>query len=228
MGLDLTQAARGMIRVINANTIRAFRVISVEKGADQRRYTLVAFGGAGPLHAAQLARELGIPRVLVPESPGLLCAIGLLVADVRADFSRTHVMETRGADLKAANEILRDLQDQAAAWLRREKISPLESRFEFAVDMRSVMPKPIFPRSASAGPDASAAIRGERPVFFEQAGGFVPCRVYDRAGLRAGHRLLGPAVVEQMDATTLVLPGQAASVDRYRNIHLLVDGSGPP
>ena len=87
LGLDAMQTAQGIISVVTANMARAIRVISVQRGYDPRDYTLVAFGGAGPLHAARLARELEIGRVLVPVSPGILCAMGLLLTDLRTDFA---------------------------------------------------------------------------------------------------------------------------------------------
>jgi N-methylhydantoinase A len=91
LGLTLEAAAEGIIKVVNANMVRAIRVVSVEKGYDPREFTLAAFGGAGPLHAVELARELGIPRVVVPRYPGVTSAWGMLAADVRRDYSLTHV-----------------------------------------------------------------------------------------------------------------------------------------
>src|SRR5262249_58716505 len=91
-GLSLMQTAQGIVSVVTANMARAIRVISVQRGHDPRDYTLVAFGGAGPLHAARLARELDIARILVPRSPGILCAMGLLLTDLRADFATTRLL----------------------------------------------------------------------------------------------------------------------------------------
>src|SRR6185437_6664702 len=92
LGLGLPQTAQGILSVVTANMARAIRVISVQRGHDPRDYTLMAFGGAGPLHAARLARELDIGRVLVPRSPGILCAMGLLLTDLRADFALTRLL----------------------------------------------------------------------------------------------------------------------------------------
>ncbi len=92
LGLDAMAAAEGILAVVTANMARAIRIISVARGHDPRDYTLVAFGGAGPLHAARLAAELAIRRVLVPRHPGILCAMGLLLADVRADFAATRLL----------------------------------------------------------------------------------------------------------------------------------------
>jgi N-methylhydantoinase A len=98
-GLGLTEqdAALGINRVVNANMERAIRAISLERGYDPRRFTLVPFGGAGPVHGCELAQELGIPRVLVPAHPGILSALGVAIADIVKDYSRTVML--RGADL---------------------------------------------------------------------------------------------------------------------------------
>ena len=96
-GLGTTEAALGIIRVVNANMERAIRAISLERGYDPRSFTLVPFGGAGPMHCCELAQELGIPRVLVPTRPGILSALGVAIADVVKDYSRTVML--RGGDL---------------------------------------------------------------------------------------------------------------------------------
>lgn len=89
LNLSLEQAAEGIIRVVKANMVKGIRVISVARGYDPREFCLVAFGGAGPLHAAELATELNIPRVLVSIAPGVTSALGLLTADLRHDYVRT-------------------------------------------------------------------------------------------------------------------------------------------
>jgi len=89
MGLSLEQAAEGIIRVVNATMVRGIRMVSVERGYDPRGFTLVCFGGAGPVHAVKLAQELSIPKLIIPEGPGVNCALGLLMADFRHDYSQT-------------------------------------------------------------------------------------------------------------------------------------------
>ena len=100
IGATPTDTALGIIRVVNSNMERAIRAISLERGYDPRRFTLIPFGGAGPMHACELASELGIPRVLVPGHPGILSALGVAIADVVKDYSRTVML--RGADLSPA------------------------------------------------------------------------------------------------------------------------------
>ena len=100
VGASATETALGIIRVVNSNMERAIRAISLERGYDPREFTLVPFGGAGPMHACELAAELGIPRVLVPGHPGILSALGVAIADVVKDYSRTVML--RGDDLDKA------------------------------------------------------------------------------------------------------------------------------
>ena len=92
LGLDVEQAARGIVRVADEEMLRALRVATVERGVDPRRYALVAFGGAGPMHAARLAQELGVARVLCPRAAGVLSALGLATASRRRDAARTVLM----------------------------------------------------------------------------------------------------------------------------------------
>ena len=273
LGMDLITAAQGMLRVVNSNIIRAIRVISVEQGYDPRRFTLVAFGGGGPLHAAQLARDLGMPTVLVPESPGVLCALGLLVADLRVDFGRTFVAPCAHPDLGRLNAAYGELEAQVNAWLEREQAVPQDTVVQRSADMhfigqdyelpvevpageltqasmdllmqrfhatheevhgyappdqpisimalritaRSAVSRPRFKRSEPGDPSPKPAFAGMRQVYFED-GGMVECPLYDRARLSPGNKLEGPAIVEQMDSTTVILAGQRAEIDPYRNI----------
>src|SRR4030095_3336819 len=105
LGLGVLETAQGIVSVVTANMARAIRVISVQRGHDprdynpiavRRAYALLACGGAGPLHAARLAAELEMKRVLVPRNPGILCAMGLLLTDLRADFAATRLMAADG------------------------------------------------------------------------------------------------------------------------------------
>jgi N-methylhydantoinase A len=274
LGTSPLETARGVLSVVQTNMLGAIRVVSVRKGYDPRGYTLVAFGGAGPLHAAALARDLGIRRVLVPPAPGILCALGLLVAPLRLDLVRTRVALL---DASAADELARgfdELEQQASAWLDHEGVPPARRRLARAFDMRYVgqnFELTVAPASDTTPLDAAALCRaflkehervygyaaanepvqivalrltafgdrelppvpalahaatadprdartGERDVYFEEARSFVTTQVYRRERLRAGHRLEGPAIVEQMDSTTVILPGQEARVDERANL----------
>jgi N-methylhydantoinase A len=276
LGIDLHATAEGILAVVTANMAKAIRVISVQRGHDPRDYTLVAFGGAGPLHAARLARELDIGRILVPRNPGILCALGLLLTDLRADFAATRLLPLAPASLAAMAEVFAGLDAEAEAWFAAEGVAAGARRRERTVDMRYAgqnyelaVPLPAGAADAAwigvlaegfarehrrmygfaaaeepvqmvtfrvqavgevqkatlrpeplAGPDAAAARTGEREVWFSEAGGFVLCPIYDRERLLPGHRVAGPAVIEQMDATTVLPPGMHARVDPIRNLLL--------
>jgi N-methylhydantoinase A len=120
LGVDRTKAAAGVVEIINVNMMGAVRVISVEQGEDPRSFTLVAFGGAGPLHAADVARSIGMREVLVPPRPGLLSAIGLLHAEVRGDFSLTRLVRTEASSLTSLKEGFATLAERGAQWLKGE------------------------------------------------------------------------------------------------------------
>src|SRR6266542_5850095 len=120
LGLGLMETAQGVLSVVTANMARAIRVISIQRGHDPRDYTLMAFGGAGPLHAARLAKELDMKRVLVPRNPGILCAMGLLLTDLRADFAATKLMpatEGSAGDVASAFALL---AERAQQWFEHE------------------------------------------------------------------------------------------------------------
>jgi N-methylhydantoinase A len=276
LGLPLMQTAQGVVSVVTANMARAIRVISVQRGHDPRDYTLVAFGGAGPLHAAQLARELDIARILVPRSPGILCAMGLLLTDLRADFAATRLLPLARESVGEIEAAFVALDARAAAWFDQENIGEDRRRTARTVDMRYAgqnyelavpLPDgPITPRTIDAlaegfaaahqrmygflaeeepvqlvtfrieatglvakatlaqepmqGADASGAICARRDVWIAEQERNLSCSIYERDLLKPGNRFTGPAIVEQMDATTLVLPGMTARVDEYLNLIL--------
>src|SRR4029079_11597455 len=110
-GLDRAAAARGVLSILDHNMVGAVRIVSIERGHDPRDFTLLAFGGAGPLHGCSLAALLGITSVLIPPAPGVLCADGLLAADLKAEFSRT-LPKAGAIDLAAARAIFSDLERQ--------------------------------------------------------------------------------------------------------------------
>lgn len=136
LGLDVQQAAEGILDIVNENMAGALRLVSVQRGYDPRDFALVAFGGAGPMHANAVAKVMGSFPVLVPPAPGLLCATGDLVADFRGEFARTHIRtidRTTGDELRA---ILDGLGEEARQWLKGEGIPDSSQRVSFNVDMR--------------------------------------------------------------------------------------------
>jgi N-methylhydantoinase A len=248
-------AARGILSILDHHMVGALRVVSVERGHDPRDFVLVPFGGAGPLHGCSLAELLGVRMVLVPPAPGVLCADGLLVADLKADFSRT-LPRAGPIDLEAATAIYRELDDQAEQWLDDEQVSPdqrerhrvalmryhgqggeigvawvgsreeVEAAFAAAhqtlygftldapielvtlrVEAVGHMPQPARPQ-VSPGTGAQIAER----LTVHLPNGPARVAVYDRTQLGAGDHLEGPAIITQLDATTLVRPGWTATV----------------
>ncbi len=254
LGMSVEATAQGIISVVTANMARAIRVISVHRGYDPRDYALVPFGGAGPLHAARLAAELGSPVIVIPEIPGAQSALGLLMTDVRSDFMRTRIVPVRPETGEELAAVLTDLSAQADAWFDSEGIEPARRSVTRAVDLRytgqnyelgvdvpdgpvtaatirvlveavtfraqavGAVPRARVERSAPSGADLADAVVAHRSVYLAEAGGRVDCPVYDRALLDVGHRFTGPAIVEQMDSTTLLLPSDTCAVDEMRNL----------
>ena len=136
LGLGIEEAAEGIVRVVNAGMIKGIRVVSVAKGYDPREFTLVTFGGAGPLHAAELASELNIPKVLVPIAPGVTSALGLLMADLRHDLVRTVLLSSAEAKPSDLGEVYSGLEAEALAQMGREGVSLAEVSLVRTADAR--------------------------------------------------------------------------------------------
>ena len=256
LGLSLHDAARGILAIADSNMVGAIRVVSVERGHDPRAFVLVPFGGAGPLHGTALAELLGIVTVLIPPAPGVLCAEGLLAADLKGEFHRT--MKRAGTpDEAAANAVAAELQHEATAWLAAEQVADedrehhtmalmryegqggelavawtgtitaaaaafqaahqalygftLDSPIELVtvrVEAVGRMPEPAVP-TLDAGP---MPVPNEmRMVHFAAGSRLTP--VFPRDTLGAGCCFDGPAIITQLDATTLVPPGWRVAVD---------------
>lgn len=138
LGQSVEETAQGIIDVANANLQRALRVVSVERGHDPREFGLVAFGGAGPLHAPTLARELDIPQVLIPRTAGVLSALGLLVSDVLYDYSTSRVRRLDEIDADELEETFREFEQEGQNQLADEGFTSEERRFERTLDLRYV------------------------------------------------------------------------------------------
>ena len=134
--VSIIEAARGVVRVVNTNMERALRVISVERGYDPREFALLPFGGAGGLHAVELARALCIPRVIAPKSAGALSALGALASDVVKDFSRTvMLLAVKETDAKI-ERAFREMEREGRATLRREGFAETKQRHERSLAVR--------------------------------------------------------------------------------------------
>jgi N-methylhydantoinase A len=150
-----TEAAEGILRVANATMERAIRVISLERGYDPRDFTLVCFGGAGAMHAADLARSMSIPRVLVPQAAGTLSALGMLLADFVRDYSRTLLIPAAGLESQVLERAFEELEERASAEYEAEGFALDELVMERSLDMRYVgqgyeLDVPMAPDFASA------------------------------------------------------------------------------
>jgi N-methylhydantoinase A len=136
LGLSVEAAALGIVRIVDENMLGALRVVSVQRGIDPRDLTLVPFGGAGPVHGAELARLAGIATMLVPPSPGVLSALGFLLADVKQVFTLTRVGVVGQIDENAYRQELERLMAEASAWLAREGVAEAKRAIEVALDLR--------------------------------------------------------------------------------------------
>ena len=270
LGLDLLSAAEGIVDVANEHMFGALRLVSVQQGYDPRDFALVAFGGAGPLHANALGRLMGSWPVIIPPSPGLLCAFGAATTRLRTEKARTFITavdDTSGAETiaileglarEAANELevegvarseqsLRyqiDLRYHGQAFeltidsdpgeLGRNGLGGVSQRFDaeharlfsFAleadhelVNLRAVVEGPI--------PDVTVqpARRGQgggkvssQMTQIHMQGANLDAKIYDRGELGAGDTIGGPAIVTEMDSTTLVLPDHVGRVDDWGNL----------
>jgi N-methylhydantoinase A len=276
LGVSLHAAAEGIYNIVNENMYGALRLVSVEQGYDPRDFALMAFGGAGPLHANALGRLLGAWPVIIPPGPGVLCAYGDATTSVREERSRTWVRRFHDADPHDFARALDDLASAATAALAAEGVPQAEQRTSFEVDVRYhgqglLLPVPTGPedgadlfenlgarfdalheqlftftldvehefvnlravveglpprvvsgRLPAGDVDAGAAVVGTQRVRVD--GGEHEARVYERTRLRAGNRVPGPAIVMQMDTTTLVLPGHTGVVDDFGNILIRPEG----
>ncbi len=132
------EAALGIISVANSNMARAIRVITVERGYNPSDFTLVAYGGAGPLHAVNLAQDMGIHKVLIPPTPGTLCALGLLTADIKKSFVKTNIVNYDNATPQLINSIFELLMSDGNAWLESEGVKEEDRVFHNIIEMRYV------------------------------------------------------------------------------------------
>jgi N-methylhydantoinase A/oxoprolinase/acetone carboxylase beta subunit len=279
LSLPLEAAAWGVIRVANSNMERAIRTISVERGHDPRRFSLVAFGGAGPLHACDLASVLRIPRVVIPPHPGVLSALGMILADVVKDYSQTVMLPAEEADPESLERLFAPLYERARADLQAEGITDAQITLLPALDMRYVgqsfeltislaengsgavdrfhqthrqrftyanesepvtivnlrlkavgqTAKPRFSCEPLGALDPKPAHIGYKRVYFTDADSQHAARpilaaLYERERLVPGNIVVGPAIVFQLDATSVIPPGWAATVDGWAN--LIVEGGG--
>ncbi|MEQ1649651.1 MAG: hydantoinase/oxoprolinase family protein [Hyphomicrobiaceae bacterium] len=275
LGLSIEAAAEATLALANMHMAGAIRAVSLSRGHDPRDFVLFAFGGAGPLHAVALARELGIPEVLVPARPGMTNALGCLVADLRQDYVQTLNTPLETLDETRFTQILSDhatrgqianaaygdvvstvvthaaeMQFRGQTHLIRVALpsasitrAELQSLFEAAYFQRFqiTMPeikaqlvnlttsvigqRPTFPIGELLDPtlratSLAAARTGTRRIY--ASGQWLDAAIYNREALPLASTIDGPAIVEQLDATTVIEPGARAHVDPVGNLRIAV------
>ena len=271
--LDLTpeRTAEGILRLAAARMTASVKEISIMRGLDPRDFTLVAYGGAGPLHAAAIAKELGINKIVIPPMPGEFSAFGLLAADTRYDVAHTRLTPLNDISLEDLQGLLQPLREEMRRRLYRDGFQEKNIQLQAFLDLRYVgqafelrtqIPDPIqnidhitttfqvayeeryahrdtapveivsfrvvgvgkspnirFPMHASNAISPSETCL----VCFDNA--FLEATIHERAALSTGTSILGPAIIEEEGATTVVPPGFSASLDLFRILTLQMVGS---
>ncbi len=270
-GLTALEAASRIIEVVNSNMAQALRIVSVERGHDPREFSLIAFGGAGPVHAVALAEELTIPEVIIPPAPGAFSALGLVATDLKRDYSRTLYTDLGSVDPARVVDAFTRMEAEGAAMLASAQVPPDRQALLRQADVRyrrqayeltiPVADGPITRASLDAlaeqfhtrhaqtyghanrnepvqlvnlrltalgrlpdlrlsqQTDAAKARLRHRPVWF-LATGLVDTPIHWRDGLVTGTDMVGPAVIEALDSTTVLPPGWRARVDEQGYLRL--------
>jgi N-methylhydantoinase A len=276
LGMNVEDAAEGIVRIINVKMQEAIKAISTMRGHDLRDFMLLAFGGAGPLHAGAMAQDLGMAGVIVPPFPGVYSAMGLVMSDVKHDYIRSRMTLISATDEAAVNAVFAELADDASNELKSEGFADDAIRIEPSLDLRyagqgyeitmpcefplpagglaevrkrfdethremfghtapdepveivswrlrgvGVVPPVEIRKYQPEGRPLADALRETRKARFE--GETLDCPVYQRERLDVGITFTGPAVVDQLDCTTVIFPGQTARIDEYRNIIITME-----
>jgi N-methylhydantoinase A len=276
LGMDVMRTAYSIVEIANTAMINALRMVTVQRGHDPRDFALVAFGGAGPVHANRLAEANEIGTTIIPRSPGTASALGLLATDLTQEYSTTLLQRCDEIDLLRLHAGYRTLEDRADADLAAHGVPEEQRRIAHQVDMRYVgqsyeltleapddiespefierisgmfhvehdrvfgfsapgetielvnlrvigigmIQNKAFSVPAAAETSLEAAESDRRPVVFDADVGAVDCPIYDRYKLPYGARILGPAVVEEIDSTTVIHDGYSALVNDYGHLIL--------
>ncbi len=271
LGLDLTRAAWGIHDIVNQNMATAARLHVLERGEDRRKFTLVAFGGAGPIHAHRIAAALGIARVLHPYNAGVASARGLMVAPMAIDLVRTYHVRLDKIDWTRVSQLYQEMEARTREAMggttggrvtfsrvgdfryrgqgyeiqtklptgpyRESSRAAFEEAFHRAYEavfdrrVANVPVELINLRLFARGPQLDTVIvcgganrgtesarKGERRVYFGEAGDYIPCAICDRKRLKAGDEVQGPAILEEDDTSVVIAPGSRGVVDAAANV----------
>jgi N-methylhydantoinase A len=276
LGLPLKRAAEGIIKLVNENMFGALRLVSVEKGYDPREFALIAFGGAGPLHANALGRLMNSWPVIIPPGPGVLCAYGDATTRMRNEAARTYIKRFSNTTPAGLEKIFTQLAARASKTLDKEGVAKKDQTISYQADLRyhgqgltltvDVDLKEIRKKGLDAIGDQfdemhrqlftfaldeekelvnlRAVVNGKattvKPAVIEKGGKSAKdaviaehkvyvdgkdrdAKLYHRSKLKAGNRIQGPAIVLEMDSTTLILPAHTGKVDEFGNILIRPD-----
>lgn len=269
--IGLHEAAKAIVSVANANMADAVRLISISRGYDPRDFALVAFGGAGALHGAALAKELSIPTVIVPPNPGVTSALGCLLVDIRHDLAQSYLKTATDADPKDIEANFLQMEAEAQSRLDKEGVKPGDIILQRSIDMmyqgqwrslqvsvsspftsmeeaidsfhvnhereyafrRDDAPVDLFRLNLTAvGVTQKAELakhhsnggelkaQATRMVSFDEADEPIETPIYEHEKMPAGVSFQGPAIIEQLDSTTVVPPGVRAEVDEWMNVRI--------
>ncbi len=274
LGVDLTRAASGIHDVVNENMATAARVYASEQGVDLRRFAMIAFGGAGPVHAYRVAKRLGTSKVICPLGAGVFSSVGLLVAPRSFDFVHSYIARLDSLDWDYLHDMYRGMESHAQEILTSAGADPATIYMQHTADMRyvgqgfevnvpltrediasrdhgrleevfnanyerlfhrrlnhvpveaitwrfSASEPPPRPEMRFRAPGTSSypnGLKGKRPVFIHEEGGYADVPVYDRYSLQPGMSFTGPAVVEERESTVVVGPDARVTVDSYLNL----------
>lgn len=274
LGISVVEAAMGIHRIVNENMANAARVHILEKGRDPRGYSMLAFGGAGPVHAFQVARLLHAPQLIVPVGAGVTSALGFLVSPVASEQIRSFVCPIMEMDWPRVNGLLAEMEREGFAFLASANIPAEDATVTRVADMRytgqgheisvripngllgpeslteiaqhfreeyiqrygktieDIGMETVTWRTVVSGPAPDTdprqvvatadehALKGHREVYFMEGSRLIQaiCPVYARYLLNPGDGFEGPAVIEEMESTTIIGPASYVTMDRYRNI----------
>ena len=280
MGMDPIEAARGIYNVVTESMAAAARIHIIGRNKDPRNYAIVAFGGAGPAHACEVARILGATRVVIPLGAGVTSALGCLAAPLSFESVRSLPGLLETTDWESVNGLYAEMESWGRDMLANSGVPEDQMRLTRTADMRLVgqiheinvpIPDDTLAQTSAEGiesdfhqiyqqlysrrnlsipievqnwrllvsgpqpilnlqeqivepnADARVALNGSRPAYFANANGFVECPVYHRYKLPAGAEISGPAIIEEEESTTIIRPGDSASVDRWLNLLIRVN-----